>query len=235
MNLNKVVDNQDTLNQVFFQKIHKNIFYEYYDSFIPFAFSYESYFLFCDIFLSNNYLEISHNDIFDKCYILPFESKINKEKLLKLSSLTQFTKQLILFNFNFPVGYTFNKRKYTYLSFRKVDFFLDEIINNNIKKYKKYEIKILSYIGKYLDNKKITKENKNKILKNLMSSFRKNDKFEIYSFEAKEFENIIDNYTKEKMKIQTQKVEMRVFQLTEDAKNNIQKIKKTKNNDCTIL
>ena len=90
LNLNKVVDNQDTLNQVFFQKIHKNIFYEYYDSFIPIAFSYESYFLFCDIFLSNKYLEISHNDLFDKCYIIPFEYKIDKEKLLKISLLTQF-------------------------------------------------------------------------------------------------------------------------------------------------
>ena len=235
LNLNKVVDNQDTLNQVFFQKIHKNIFYEYYDSFIPFAFSYESYFLFSDIFLSNNYLEISHNDLFDKCYIIPFETKLNREKLLKIASLTQLTKQLIVFNFNFPVGYTFNKRQYTYFSFHKVDYFLDEIINCNIKNYKKNEIKILSYIGKYLDNKKTNKENKNKILKNLMTLIRKNDKFEIYSFEAKEFENIIDNYTKEKMKIQTQKVEMRVFQLTEDAKNNQQKLKKRKNNDCTIL
>ena len=235
LNLNKVVDNQDTLNQVFFQKIHKNIFYEYYDSFIPFAFSYESYFLFSDIFLSNNYLEISHNDLFDKCYIIPFETKLNREKLLKIASLTQLTKQLIVFNFNFPVGYTFNKRQYTYFSFHKVDYFLDEIINCNIKNYKKNEIKILGYIGKYLDNKKTNKENKNKILKNLMTLIRKNDKFEIYSFEAKEFENIIDNYTKEKMKIQTQKVEMRVFQLTEDAKNNQQKLKKRKNNDCTIL
>jgi hypothetical protein len=66
-------------------------------------------------------------------------------------------------------------------------------------------------------------------------TFRKNDKFEIYFFETKEFENIIDNYTKEKMKIQTQKVEMRVFQLTEDAKNNQQKSKKRKNNDCKII
>ena len=39
LNLNKVVENQATLNQVFFQNIHKNIFYEYYDSFIPIAFS----------------------------------------------------------------------------------------------------------------------------------------------------------------------------------------------------
>ena len=234
LNLNKVVDNQDTLNQVFFQKIHKNIFYEYYDSFIPIAFSYESYFLFCDIFLSNKYLEISHNDLFDKCYIIPFEYKIDKEKLLKISLLTQLTKKLILLNFNFPVGYTFNKRKYTYFSFHKVDFLLDEIVNDNIKKYKSNEIKILGYIGKYLDNKKINKENKNKIIKNIMT-FRKNDKFEIYFFETKEFENIIDNYTKEKMKIQTQKVEMRVFQLTEDAKNNQQKSKKRKNNDCKII
>ena len=234
LNLNKVVDNQDTLNQVFFQKIHKNIFYEYYDSFIPIAFSYESYLLFCDIFLSNKYLEISHNDLFDKCYIIPFEYKINKEKLLKISLLTQLTKKLILLNFNFPVGYTFNKRKYTYFSFHKVDFLLDEIVNDNIKKYKSNEIKILGYIGKYLDNKKINKENKNKIIKNIMT-FRKNDKFEIYFFETNEFENIIDNYTKEKMKIQTQKVEMRVFQLTEDAKNNQQKSKKRKNNDCKII
>ena len=234
LNLNKVVDNQDTLNQVFFQKIHKNIFYEYYDSFIPIAFSYESYFLFCDIFLSNKYLEISHNDLFDKCYIIPFEYKIDKEKLLKISLLTQLTKKLILLNFNFPVGYTFNKRKYTYFSFHKVDFLLDEIVNDNIKKYKSNEIKILGYIGKYLDNKKTNKENKNKIIKNIMS-FRKNDKFEIYFFETNEFENIIDNYTKEKMKIQTQKVEMRVFQLTEDAKNNQQKSKKRKNNDCKII
>ena len=235
LNLNKVVENQATLNQVFFQKIHKNIFYEYYDSFIPIAFSYESYMVFSDIFLSNNYLEISHGDLFDKCFILPFESKIKKEKILEIINSTQLTKQLIIFNFNFPNGYTFNKKEYTIFSFHKVDFLLDELNTLNIRQYKKDEIKLLSYIDKYLEKKNVNKENKNKILKNFVQINRKNDKFEIYFFEPKIFEKIIDNYNKEKMKIQTQKVEMRVFQLTEDAKNSQTKSKRRKSNDCLIF
>ena len=148
---------------------------------------------------------------------------------------TQLTKQLIIFNFNFPNGYTFNKKEYTIFSFHKVDFLLDELNTLNIRQYKKEEIKLLSYIDKYLDKKNINKENKNKILKNFVQINRKNNKFEIYFFEPKIFEKIIDNYNKEKMKIQTQKVEMRVFQLTEDAKNSQTKTKRRKSNECLIF
>ena len=53
LNLHKVVDNKTSLNEAFFQKIHKNIFFDYYDSFVPICFTYESFVMFNNFFFCN--------------------------------------------------------------------------------------------------------------------------------------------------------------------------------------
>ena len=245
LNLNKVVDSQKTLNMVFFQKIHKNIFYEYYDSFIPIAFSYESFILFNKIFLTNNYIEISKNEKFEKFYLIPLNSfkknfinifiNNNNEK----EDENFLCKKIILINFDFTKGYEFKKKKYLIFSFHKIDNLIDEINNKCIKQRKKQINKSFFLLSKKFE--KITKNKKIDIKKNLKKIYNflignNNESLvEKYDLNLKEYENIIDNYNKEKIKIQTQKIEMRVFQLTEDAKNNIKQNKKNKNKDCVIF
>jgi hypothetical protein len=88
---------------------------------------------------------------------------------------------------------------------------------------------------------KITNNNKIDIKKNLKNIYNfligncNESLVEKYDLNLKDYENIIDNYNKEKIKIQTQKIEMRVFQLTEDAKNSQTKSKRRKSNECLIF
>ena len=243
LNLNKVVDSQKTLNMVFFQKIHKNIFYEYYDSFIPIAFSYESFILFNRIFLINNYCEISKNEKFEKFYLIPLNSFKNKFINVFINNNNNnenenfLCKKIILINFDFTNGYEFKKKKYLNFSFHKIDNLIDEINNNFIKQRKKEINKSFFLLSKKFEkiNNKIDIKKNLKIIFNFLIGNCNESLVEKYDLNLKDYENIIDNYNKEKIKIQTQKIEMRVFQLTEDAKNNIKKKTKNKNKDCVIF
>ena len=240
LNLNKVVESKEKLNEVFLQKIHKNIFYEYYDSFILIAFSFEAFNFFNDFLMKNEYLNITNGEKFDKCYIILTEDistrKKNYEILLKnfKDENNIIVKKVIIFNFNFKSSYFFINKKYSYMGFRKSEYLINEGINK-IKSTIIPDLNInLNIVSKIFENKSNSKKGNNKIVERIKLFMTGNTKISIYNSNSKEYENILEEYIKEKDKMKAQKVEMRVYQLTEEAKNTQNSLQNSKK-DCFIF
>ena len=240
LNLNKVVESKGKLNEVFLQKIHKNIFYEYYDSFVLIAFSFEAINFFNDFLMKNNYLNITNGEKFDKCYIIPTEDAKEKMKnyeiLLKnMEDENNFIiKKIIIFNFNFRPSYFFINKKYSYLGFGKAEYLINEEISQ-VKTKIISDLKInLNIIYKVFENKIKSKEKMKKIFDKMKIFMIGNSKISVYNLNSKTYENILEEYIKEKDKMKAQKVEMRVYQLTEEAKNTQNSLQNNKK-DCNIF
>ena len=240
LNLNKVVDSREKLNELFLQKIHKNIFYEYYDSFILIGFSFEAFNFFNDFLMKNDYLTITKGEKFDKCYII-LGDEISRKKNYKIlldnikNKNGVIVKKIIIFNFNLKPSYFFNYKKLIFMSYHKAEYLINEEINrikfNVIPKLNDN----LNAIYRLLKNKNLKKENSFKIVNIIKNYMVGEDKINIYNSNSNDFENILDDYNKEKVKIKTQKVEMRVYQLTEEAKiTQINEIN-NKKKDCIIF
>ena len=240
LNLNKVVDSKDKLNEVFLHKIHKNIFYEYYDSFILIAFSYEAINFFNDFLIKNEYLTITKGEKFDKCYIVLTEDIIQKKQNYKilLNNLKDenntIIKKFIVFDFNFKASYFFVNKNYSFLGFHKAEFLINEEINQ-IKSKIIPDLNInLNAIYKIFKSKLNSKEQINKIVSRIKLFMIGDEKISIYNSNSKSYENILEEYIKEKNKMKAQKVEMRVYQLTEEAKNTQNSLQNSKK-DCIIF
>ena len=240
LNLNKVVDSKDKLNELFLQKIHKNIFYEYYDSFVLIAFSFEALNFFNDFLIKNEYLTITKGEKFDKCYIIPTEDisekKKNYEILLKnmKDENNIIVKKIIIFNFNFRQSYFFINKKYSYLGFRKAEYLINEEISH-VKTKVIPDLKINLYIIYKIFEDKIKSKEKMKNIHDRLKLFMKgNSKITTYNSNSKVYEDILEEYIKEKDKMKAQKVEMRVYQLTEEAKNTQNSLQNNKK-DCNIF
>ena len=240
LNLNKVVDSKEKLNEIFLQKVHKNIFYEYYDSFILISFSFEAFNFFNDFLISNEYLSITKGEKFDKCYII-MGDEISRKKNYKMlldnmkDNNGVIVKKLIIFNFNFTSSFFYKKKNLFFMSYHKADYLINEEINrikfNTIQKLNNN----LNAISEIFKNKNLQKENIIKIVKKIKNYMIGNEKIIIYNSNSTDFENILDDYNKEKVKIKTQKVEMRVYQLTEEAKNTQINNLNNKKKDCIIF
>jgi hypothetical protein len=240
LNLNKVVDTKEKLNEIFLQKVHKNIFYEYYDSFILIAFSFEAYNFFSDFLMKNDYLNITKGDKFDKCYIVLTEEVAKKKNYkILLDSIKEkndiIVKKIIIFNFNFKPSYYFSHKKLFFMSYRKAEY----LINEEISKIKIKSIPRLNtnlcIISKVFSQKNLEKDKRQKIIDKIKQFMVGEEKISIYNSQSSDFENIMKDYNKEKLKIRTQKVEMRVYQLTEEAKNTQNNNLKNKKKDCLIF
>ena len=240
LNLNKVVDTKEKLNEIFLQKVHKSIFYEYYDSFVLIAYSFEAFNFFNDFLMKNDYLSITKGEKFDKCYIV-LSDEVSRRKNYKilLDNMKEnskiIVKKIIIFNFNFKPSYFFSHKKLFFMSYHKAEYLVNEEINQiKIKTIPKLN-NTLSVIYKLFKDKKLEKEQLNKIVGKIKTYMVGCDNISIYNSNNIDFENIMDDYNKEKLKIKTQKVEMRVYQLTEEAKiiqnNNLNNKKK----DCIIF
>ena len=261
LNLNKVVDNND-LNTEFFRKIHKNIFNDYYSSFLLVAFSYESFLFFNDFFIKNNYLDISNGEKFEKCIIIPIEGYFNFKEYLRIISLFNspdqnknlIVKDVNIFNFSIDSNYLFKNKLNILFGFSKVDYFIKEynnhIFNNILTEFKQKK----DYLKKKFEEKITKKQNKkniNKFLKiiqeftfgNYDTEINGNDnedksKILVFNSPIDLYNVIINDYIKEKMLIKTQKNELNVFQVeesrnTETKNNNINSINNKK--DCAIF
>ena len=240
LNLNKVVQPKERLNEVFLRKIHKNIFYEYYDSFILIAFSFEAINFFNDFLIKNDYLTITNGEKFDKCYIILTDDiakrRKNYEILLKNMNNENniIIKKLIIFNFNFNTSYFFINKAYSYMGFHKAEYLINEEICQ-VKSKNIPEINInLNAIYKIFKNKTNSKEISNKIVERVKLFMLGNKYISIYNSNNKVYERILDEYIKEKNKMKAQKVEMRVYQLTEEAKNTQNSLQNGKK-DCIIF
>ena len=261
LNLNRVVDSKE-LNTEFFRKIHKNIFNDYYASFVLVAFSYESFLFFNDFFINNNYLDISNGEKFEKCIIIPIEGYFNSKDYLRIISLFNSSEQhknlivkaLNIFNFGIDSNYLYKNKSNILFGFSKVDYFIKEynnhIFNNILTDFKQKK----DYLKKKFEEKITKKPNKksiNKFLKKIQNftfgnydnEINGNDnegkgKILVFNSSVDLYNVIIKDYIKEKILIKTQKNELNVFQVeesrnTETKTNNSNIINNKK--DCTIF
>ncbi len=240
LNLNKVVDTKEKLNEIFLQKVHKSIFYEYYDSFVLIAYSFEAFNFFNDFFIKNDYLSITKGEKFDKCYIvLSDEASRRKNYKILLDNMKEnskiIVKKIIIFNFNFKPSYYFSHKKLFFMSYHKAEYLVNEEINQIKSKNIPKLNNTLSIIYKLFKDKKLKKEQLNKIVGKIKTYMVGCDNISIFNSNNIDFENILDDYNKEKLKIKTQKVEMRVYQLTEEAKITQNNNLKNKKKDCIIF
>ena len=240
LNLNKVVDTKEKLNEIFLQKVHKSIFYEYYDSFVLIAYSFEAFNFFNDFFIKNDYLSITKGEKFDKCYIvLSDEASRRKNYKILLDNMKEnskiIVKKIIIFNFNFKPSYFFSHKKLFFMSYHKAEYLVNEEINQIKSKNIPKLNNTLSIIYKLFKDKKLKKEQLNKIVGKIKTYMVGCDNISIFNSNNIDFENILDDYNKEKLKIKTQKVEMRVYQLTEEAKITQNNNLKNKKKDCIIF
>ena len=234
LNLNKVADDKEKLVQLFLQKVHKSIFYQYYDTFTLTAFTYESINFFNDFFITNNYLEISGGEKFDLCNILPIHNITNTEKknynilinnyFNENSKLIMF-KKISLFNYNLGNSYIFKNFNNIIMSFRKAEYYnniQNSMINSDIKE--DYDKKM-----KYLYIKLGKKATNKKIYVNIVSYIKKGN-FITYMSSEKVYDDILNEFKKEKIKYKSQNVGKRIFQITENAKFD----HNYNNNECNI-
>ena len=237
LNLNRVVDSNEKLNEIFLQKVHKNIFYECYDTFILIAFTYQAFNFFTNFFISNDYLSITKGEKFDKCYIIPCESfsKKNYLELLKYAEKGNLiTKNNFIFNHNINSGFIFKNPKYFTFGFKKAEFLFNAEAEFKKQKFPETKEK-MRIIFQKLKIKVKKKENIKILMKKIKNFAFDGNNIEIYLSNRKEFGNIIEDYLKEKLKINTQKVETRVYQLTENAKNTIVNTNTSNKKDCNVF
>ena len=240
LNLNKVVESKEKLNEIFLQKIHKNIFYEYYDSFLLISYSFEAFNFFNDFLMKNDYMSITKGEKFDKCYIVLTEEKSRKQNYkILLDNIKDINniavKKIIIFNFNFSASYYFSHKKLFFMSYHKAEYLINEEINHIKYKTISNLNKNLNIIYTIFNRKKLEKKNLDKIMKNIKKFMNGDDKICIYDSNSNEFENILNDYNKEKLKMKIQKVEMRVYQLTEEAKSSQNNNSSNKKKDCLIF
>ena len=238
LNLNKVVKKEE-LNREFFTKLHKNIFKDYLYNLV--AFSYEAFLLFNDIFISNNYLDISRGEKLENCYIIPSEGYFdekNYKKIIKLIETQKYEEEgnnnnlmmenIFIYNFGIDFNYLFKNKVNILFGFSKVNYFIREYnnyIGNRIIYDNKKKKEILK---KKLEEKKTDKKHINNILKlieqfqlgnyHLEEEINNNNKEEemtkivVYNSHIDLYTSIMKDYTKQKIMVQTQKNELNTFQ-----------------------
>ena len=118
------------------------------------------------------------------------------------------------------------------MSYHKAEYLINTE-NSNIKMKIIPELNNnLNIIYKVFKNKD---KNADKIITKIKNYLHGGDIISVYNSNSNDFENILSDYNKEKVKIKTQKVEMRVYQLTEEAKNTQNSNLNNKKKDCLIF
>ena len=240
LNLNKVVDSKEKLNQLFLQKVHKNIFYEYYDSFLLIAYSFEAFNFFNDFLIKNDYLSITKGEKFEKCYFIlnqGISEKKNYKILLDNIKVNNniIIKKIIIFNFNsIHINFTIHQ-KILFMSYKKAEYIINKGINL-IKTKKIQNINnSLDAILEIFMNKNLENERVKKIINKIKNFMIGGEIICLFQFSIKDYENILNEYYKEKVKKNIQNVENRINQLTEEAKLAQASKSKHKNKDCKIF
>ena len=236
LNLNKVEEQKEKLSQIFLYKIHKNIFYENYESIILIAYSYNAFNVFNDFFLKNNFLSTT-KEKFKNVHFFPFDTKGNNNSYIKIlenqKNNTLVANNIYIYEYGFNSNFKFSKQNLFFLSYKKSEYLLDktkELINNKNFVQDREEKKLLF---KILKNKKVKKESIKQVINNIILFWKRNDKINIYHLSSSDYENVLKNYQKNVYQIQTQKVDMRLQNLTEDAINNYNNLK-NKQKNCLI-
>ena len=236
LNLNKVAENKEQLLELFLQKIHKSIFYLYYESFDLIAFNYQAINFFNNFLVINNFIKISEGEKFDKCNLVLIHLvnalEKNNYKLLiknffdKEKNENMFNK-IAIFDYGFNNKYIYDKFENVEMNFNKIEYFKNiqqGLINKELKeefdKKKKY---LFIKIKKFKLNKKI--------YGNIISFFNKGN-IRTYNISINTYEELLKEYKKERLNYKAQNVGKRIYQMTEIAKlgGSI-----TDNNNCIIF
>ena len=208
LNLNKVVE-KNKLNENFFEKIHKNLFYQNYDIFQLMTYSYESFCTFNDLFINNNYLQISKDDKFEICYIVPYEfeseqKKVNFKKILENKKNDKLmVKNIKIFDYNLTNTFIFKMANELKMNYRKAEFFI-EYFNNSINNDNSIGDK-MKIVFKKLKNKKFEKEKLKKIILNIKNLYYEKDNIIYYGYNTSKFEKALIEFNTEKVKIKAVK------------------------------
>ena len=223
LNLNKVVEN-NKLNETFFEKIHKNIFYQNYDIFKLMAFSYEAFCTFNEIFIQNNYLDISKNNKFEKCHIMSYETEPEKKnteykKILEYQKNDKLiVKKVKIYDYNLTNSFIYKHINELKMSFQKANFFINHHnAQNNILDLNLLKSKISSdiqslvkmnmlYVYQKLINKKIEKKNIKKIINNIKELYYENNCITFYNGTTSHLENLLKEFNTEKVNIKAVKL-----------------------------
>ena len=209
LNLNKVVS-QNKLNENFFEKIHKNLFYENYDILKLMSFSYEAFCTFNDIFINNNYLQLSKNEKFEICYIIPYEIE-HEKKLLNYKKILEnkkagklMVKNIKIYDFNLTNAFIFKMANELKMNYRKAEFFID-YYNNSMHKDNSINDK-MKIVFKKLNDKKIEKKKLKKIILNIKELFYEKNNIIYSSYDNSNFEKTLIEFNTEKLKIKAVKL-----------------------------
>ena len=229
LNLNKVEEKKDKLSQIFLYKIHKNIFYENYDSIILISFSYKAFNIFNDFFMSNNFLSTT-KEKFINLYLFPFD-KISQDKdyinLLKNQlNNSSVVKNTYIYDYSFNSTLIYTNPNNFLMSYKKSEYLLDKTKELIINKQFNENQKIKKIIFIYLKRKKCDKKYIKKTINNIISLYNQNENIYIYHLNISDYENVLKNYQKNVYQLQTQKIDRRLQNLTEDAINNYNNTKK---------
>ena len=213
LNLNKVVKYEE-LNDNFFEKIHKNLFIQNYQNIIIMVFSYEAFFIFNDLFINNNYSQITKDEKFGNCYIIPYEveSQIkvkNFEKILENKKANKLIVDKIkIYDYNLTNTFIFNNRLELKMNFNKAEYFLENIDKPNneqnlIKTKMKYIFKKIKSKEKKPDKNKIIK-----ILKLIKDLYHEYNNIYFYSKSNENMQKFITDYNTEQIEKKTRKVDL---------------------------
>ena len=237
LNLNKVEEQKEKLSQIFLYKIHKNIFYENYDSIILISYSYQAFNIFNDYFMKNNFLSTT-KEKFNNIYFFPFDKKSHDKNYAQLlnnqKNNSSIVKNIYIYDYGLDPALKYSNLNNYIMGYKKSEYLLDktkELINN---KYIKENDKIKKMLFKYLKNKKCNKKDIKKNIDNIIMLYNNNNSFNIYHLNINDYENVLKNYQKNVYQKQTQKVDMRLQNLTEDALNNYNNLK-NKQKQCNIF
>jgi len=204
LNLNKVVD-KNKLNENFFEKLHKNLFSENYDILQLMIFSYEAFCTFNDLFINNNYLQLSKNEKFEICYIIPYEiehrQKISNYKKILANKKEDklMAKNIKIYDFNLTSTFIFKMANELKMNYRKAGFFID-YYNNSIHKDNSINDK-MKMLYKKLNDKKIEKKKLKKIMTNIKDLFFEKNNIIYNSYDTSNFEKILIEFNTEKLRI----------------------------------
>ena len=212
LNLNKVVK-MNQLNENFFEKIHKNMFYQNYDTFTIMTFSYDAFFIFNDLFINNNYLEISKNDKFENCFIIPYEiespNKINNfKKILENKQANKLiVKNLKIYDYNLTSQFIYNNINELKMNYQKVEFFLEyQEKTNDAQNSINTKMK---YVYKKIKEKNKDKKNIKNILITIKEIYYEKNNIFFFCGNTTHMINFLSEYNTEKIKKKMNKPQLK--------------------------
>ena len=211
LNLNKVVK-LDELNENFFEKIHKNLFYQNYENIIIMTFCYDALFVFNDLFINNNYPDISKNNKFENCYIIPYEVEYqNKVKSCKKILEQKIADKLIvkkinIYDYNLTNSFIFSNRIGLKMNYKKVEYFLEfHNLTNDVQNAIKAKMK---YIFKKLKEKQFDKNKIKKTLKSIKELYYDYNDIHFYNGNNTHMLKFITAYNTQQIENKTRKVDL---------------------------